>query len=213
MKNLTQILLPGNEASDQLEAALANGLMRVDQCRSDFVKGLPVQEAENIQLGPGNDEYLSRRICGQDVIVVAKNLAPKMVIHAVPEKDRRALFMSINPRSDLVFNGRSARPFDVFLSAGPDGYTTVGDFRFNIGIGIRKTRIFSACAALASVGEEDDRLNALVLPREQNLGQRLHHALMQSRRSPATPASGNPGSQCWRTGERSHLPARVTCIG
>jgi AraC-like DNA-binding protein len=94
--------------------------------------------------------------------------------------------MSLNPRSDFVFNGRVARPFDLFLSAGRDGYMTTGEDRRGIAIAIRKTRLTSACAALAGVGAEDVALRDLVLTLERDTGQRLCQTLTVA----VTPADG-----------------------
>ena len=55
---------------------------------------------------------------------------------------------------------------------------TTGRDRHNLAIGIRKTRLISACAALAGVGAEDVKLRDLVLAREQDAGQRLRRALI-----------------------------------
>jgi AraC-like DNA-binding protein len=142
------------------------------------VAGLPVQESESIQLGPGTGEYRSRRISGHDLVVMSYKVAPRLAIHTVPKKGWAILFMPLNRRSEFVFNGYLAQPFDLFLSAGPDGYLTTGEDRCNIAVGIRETRLVSACAALAGVGEEDVTLRDLVVPREQVMGQRLHHGLI-----------------------------------
>jgi AraC-like DNA-binding protein len=99
--------------------------------------------------------------------------------------------MSLNPRSDWVVNVCAARPLDLFLSAGGDGYMTTGRDRYNLAIAIRKTRLISACAALAGVGAEDVTLRDLVLARKQDVGQRLRRALIGA----VTPADGEPSSR------------------
>jgi AraC-like DNA-binding protein len=147
-----------------------------------------VKESESIQLGPGKSEYVSRRVCGRDLIVLSYRVAPKLAVHTVPRKDWAVLVMSLNPRSDLVFNGRVAQPFDLFLSVGADGYMTTGRDRRGVAIAVRKTRLISACAALAGVGAEDVRLRDLVLAREQDSDQRLRRALICA----AAPAGDEP---------------------
>jgi AraC-like DNA-binding protein len=178
MSDLYRILFPVSGTIEQKQDAEAGREMRVSSRRSDFVAGLPVKESESVQLGRGTGEYISRRFVGRDLVVMPFRVAPKLAIHTVPKKDWVVLLMRLNRRSDFVFNGCVARPFDLCLSAGPDGYMTTGEDRCNIAIGIRKTRLTSACSALAGVGAEDVRLRDLILPREQVMGERLCHGLV-----------------------------------
>ena len=157
---------------------MADSTWRVSRRRGDFLAGLPVQESESVQTGPGKGMYRSQRICGRDLVLMSYSFVPKMVVHTVPQRDWAILLMSLKPQSDLAFNGRAARPFDLFLAAGRDGYTTTGKDRHNLAIGIRKSRLVSACAAVAGVGEEDVVLSDGVLQRKQVLGRRLHRILI-----------------------------------
>jgi AraC-like DNA-binding protein len=128
--------------------------------------------------------YQSQRICGRDLMLMSYSFAPKMVVHTVPQRDWAILLMSLKPQSDLAFNGRAARPFDLFLSAGRDGYMTTGKDRHNLAIGIRKSRLVSVCAAIAGIMEEDVVLSDGILQRQQVLGQRLHSALIGNTAQP-----------------------------
>jgi len=186
-----QRLGPGNEEIDQQREAGADSGMRPSHRRTDFLAGLPVQESESVQLGPGTAEYVSRQVHGRDLVVLSYKIQPKLTVHTVPKRDWVFLMTSLNPRSDWVFNGCVARPSDLFLSAGRDGYMTTGQDRHIIAIGIRRTRLISACAALSGVGAEDVRLRDLVLPREQDIGQRLRRALIAA----ATGAGDKPLSR------------------
>ena len=178
MIELSQAFLPEHETNEQEPSAGADSAWRVSRRRSDFVAGLPVQESESVQTGPGEGKYRSRRIFGRDLVLMYYSFSPKMLVHTVPKRDWAVLVMSLEPQSDLVFNGRAARPFDLFLSAGRDGYMTTGEDRRNLAIGVRKSRLVSACAAVAGVGEEDLVLSDVVLQREQILGQRVYRALI-----------------------------------
>jgi AraC-like DNA-binding protein len=178
MNKLFEAFLPGHETSEQERSAMTECTWRESQRRGDFLAGLPVQESESVQTGPGKGKYRSQRICGRDLVLMSYSFAPKMVVHTVPQRDWAILLMSLKPQSDLAFNGRAARPFDLFLSAGRDGYMTTGKDRRNLAIGIRKSRLVSACAAVAGVGKEDVVLSDCVLQREQVLGQRVHRALI-----------------------------------
>jgi len=191
MSEIFQTLLPGNETIEQPRFAGAGRVLRVDRRRRDFVAGLPIAESESVQLGPGRGEYVSRRVCGRDLVILCYKWEPKLVVHSVPNEDWVVLLMPLNERSEFVFNGRVARPLDLFLSAGRDGYMTTGKDRVNIAIGIRKTRLISACAALAGIGAEDVGLRDLVLPPEQDTGRPLRHMLIDA----ATPSEDEPLSQ------------------
>jgi AraC-like DNA-binding protein len=175
---------------DQQRDAGAAGGIRLNRRRREFLAGLPVGQSESIQLGPGAGECVSRRVCGRDLVIVSYRVAPRLAVHTVPKKDWCILLMSLKDRSEFVFNGHVARPFDLFLSVGRDGYMTTGDDRRNIAIGIRRTRLISACAALAGVGVEDVTLRDLVLPPELDTGQRLRRTLIGA----GTPAGGEPQS-------------------
>lgn len=59
-------------------------------------------------------------------------------------------------RGDYLFNGQLARPYDIFVSAGCDGYTSSGEDRDNVSIGLRKSRLQTTLAALA--GFHPDRI-------------------------------------------------------
>ena len=192
MSNHFKIRLPeNNKAIDGQQDATASRLIRLDCRRRDFVADLPVEESESVQLGPGTVEYVSRRCYGRDLVIMSHQVAPKLAIHTVPSRDWIILLMSMNERSNFVFNGRLARPFDLLLSAGYDGYMTTGEERRNIAIAVRRIRLISACAALAGVGVEEVTLRDLTLSLEQDMGQRLRRLLI----SAATSSGGELLSQ------------------
>jgi AraC-like DNA-binding protein len=100
-----------------------------------------------------------------------------MAVHTVLKKGWVILLMPLNRQAAFVFNGHPARPFDLCLSTGRDGYMTTGKDRHNVAIIIRKARLTSACAALAGVGADDVALRDRVLAREEYSGPRLYRAL------------------------------------
>jgi AraC-like DNA-binding protein len=177
MIKLPQTLGHGHQEIDPRENSGLGSTTRVDQNRRDFVAGLPLTESESVQLGRGTATYTSRRIWGRDLVILSYRVAPRLAIQSVPRKDWVVLIMSLNERSEFVFNGQAARPFDLFLSAGGDGYMSLGKDRCNIAIGMRRTRLIADCAALAGVEPEDIALRDLALPAEQDRDQRLRRAL------------------------------------
>jgi AraC-like DNA-binding protein len=174
MSENTKALLPEKGTIER-----ASGVMQVNRSWSGFLHGLPVRESESIQLGPGSATgYRSRRFHGRELIILDYKTDPKQAIQVATERDWAVLLMSTNPRSNMVINGRAVRPFDLFLSTGPDGYMTTGTERRHIVVVIRKSRLIATCAALAGVDMEDISLADLVLAREQGSGQRLYRGLV-----------------------------------
>jgi len=165
-----------------------------------FVSGLPLQESESVQLEAGHAAYVSRRVLGREVVLMAYNVAPELRVHSVPHEDWLILFMAMNPRSAFVINGRQTRTWELTLAAGRDGYMTAGKDRRNLAVAVRKRRMAQACAALAGVGPEDIHLQDCVLLPEQDPDWRLRRALI----SAAGPAEGGRTSP----GEFS-MPAAV----
>jgi AraC-like DNA-binding protein len=178
MSEQVQSLSPGSEGDDPQHDADSGRLVRINRRRRDFLAGLPVQESESVQTGSGEGKYRSRRIYGRDLVFMSYSFSPKMVVHTVPERGWTIMLVSLEPQSDLVFNGREVRPSDLCLSTGRDGYMTAGKNRHNIAIAVRNSRLISACAAVAGVGAEDVVLNDLVIPRERVPSQRLHRDLV-----------------------------------
>ena len=139
MSEIFQTLLPGNETIEQPRFAGAGRVLRVDRRRRDFVAGLPIAESESVQLGPGRGEYVSRRVCGRDLVILCYKWEPKLVVHSVPNEDWVVLLMPLNERSEFVFNGRVARPLELLLSAGRDRAW-------------RRVVVLASAAAVAAVG-------------------------------------------------------------
>ena len=197
---LSQLLVPAGLARGSREASGRFSAMRVDERRPEFISGLPLQESESVQLGPGDAEYVSRRVLGRDVVLMAYNVAPELRVHSVPHKEWLILFMAMNPRSAFVINGRETRTWELTLAAGRDGYMTAGKDRRNLAVAVRKRLMAQACAALAGIGPEDVHLQDCVLLPEQDPDWRLRRALI----SAAGPAEGGRTSP----GEFS-MPAAV----
>jgi AraC-like DNA-binding protein len=189
---LSQLVVPAGLALGSLEASTRGSAMRVDERRPQFVSGLPLQESESVQLGAGHAAYVSRRVLGRDVVLMAYNVVPELRVHSVPHEDWLILFMAMNPRSAFVINGRETRPWELTLAAGRDGYMTAGKDRRNLAVAVRKRRLAQACAALAGIGPEDVHVQDCVLVPEQDRDWCLRRALISAARSPGG-ARASPG--------------------
>jgi AraC-like DNA-binding protein len=145
----------------------------------DLLPGMPILEAETAQLGRGKAEYASRHVCGRDIIIVRLQLSPRLAGHVVLDPDWIALMAPLSWHGDYVFNGLSARPGDVFLSAGRDGYASTGEGRDTIVIGARRTRIEAACRALAGGPVDAIALADQRLQLHAEIGCQLQRRLLQ----------------------------------
>jgi len=155
-----------------------SGVTRITYRSRDHMNGLPIEESETVQLGPGVAEFLSRQVCGRDIVVVELKLVPKFAGHVVPDGNWVVLMLPLRWRSSYLFNGFEARPFDLFLATGRDGYATSGKDRLTVAVGIRKTKLIEVCSALAGVGPEDVALKDLVLPLGFEVGNNMQHMLL-----------------------------------
>lgn len=113
----------------------------VRQRFSDFITDLPILQAESAQLGRGVARFMSVQACGRDMILTHLLLEPRLAGHVVPDPQWLCLMVPLRWRGDYVFNGITARPCDIYLSAGPNGYATVGEGRETIAVGIRRSRL------------------------------------------------------------------------
>lgn len=95
------------------------------------------------------------QVTGRDLLLFRSKVAPKMASIIVPHSDWMVLMAPVDWHGDFVFNGQEARPFDVFLSGGPDGYSTTTDRRHNLALGLRKSRLRETCARLSGLHVED----------------------------------------------------------
>jgi len=166
--------LTSDTATTALRSASGTHRPFRSSCCCDYLRGLPVKDAQRIQLGRGTAEYVSRRVCGRDLVVTSLRVAPRIAAHTVPDDDWVMLLMPLRWGSGYVVNGWESRPYDVFLIAGRDGLTTVADHRSNVGIGVRRSRLVTACAALAGLEREDIVLRDAVLQPGPDAGRRLH---------------------------------------
>lgn len=152
---------------------------KIDLTHQDFWKGLPVLQSETAQLRPGRLVYEMLQITGRDMLVFRSRVAPKMASTIVPHPDWMVLIAPVNWLGEYVFDGQVARPFDVFVSAGPDGYSTTSERRHNLALGLRRSRLRDACAKLSGRYIEDIALDDQRIALGQALGTRFHRRILE----------------------------------
>lgn len=118
------------------------------------------------------------QVTGRDLLLFRSKVAPKMASIIVPHSDWMVLMAPVDWHGDFVFNGQEARPFDVFLSGGPDGYSTTTDRRHNLALGLRKSRLRETCARLSGLHVEDIPLDDQRIALGSALGTRFHRRIL-----------------------------------
>ena len=159
---------------------LAGFPAKTDLTHQEFWRGLPVLEAETVQIGPGNPVYKMLQITGRDLLIFRSKVAPKMASTIVPHPDWMVLMAPVNWQGAYVFNGQVARPFDVFVSGGPDGYSSTSDRRHNLALGLRKSRLRDACAHLSGLHIDDISLDDQRIALGSALGTRFHMRMLEA---------------------------------
>jgi AraC-like DNA-binding protein len=143
----------------------------------DYAHDLPVIDGGIVQLGRGDATLLSERTGGQDTVLSRLRVEPRLIGALVPDPDWLAIVVPFRWRGDYRFNGQVARLYDVFVSSGPNGYVTIGEGRDTVGVGIRKSRLQAACAALQGVGPEEVQFADIHIALGPTSGRQLHSRL------------------------------------
>jgi AraC-like DNA-binding protein len=73
-----------------------------------------------------------------------------------------------------------ARPFDVFVFAGPDGYSSIGAGRHNLSLGMRKSKLRETCASLSGRYIDDIALDNQRIALGPDLGTRFHRRILET---------------------------------
>ncbi|PCD75529.1 helix-turn-helix domain-containing protein [Pseudothioclava arenosa] len=153
---------------------------KTDLTHQEFWRGLPTLQAEAVLLGPGRLEYKMLQVTGRDLLIFRSKVAPKMASTIVPHPDWVVLMVPVDWHGDYVFNGQVARPFDVFVSGGPDGYSTTGEKRHNLALGVRKSSLKEACANLSGRYIEDVALDDQQIALGAAVGTRFHRRILET---------------------------------
>jgi AraC-like DNA-binding protein len=164
----------------ELASHLSRFPARADLTHQEFWRGLPVLQMETAQLRPGRPVYEMLQITGRDLLVFRSKVAPKMANTIVPHPDWMVLMAPVDWLGDYVFNGQVARPFDVFVSVGPDGYSTTTERRHNLALGLRKSKLRETCASLSGRYIDDIALEDQRMVLGSAFGTRFHSRILET---------------------------------
>lgn len=120
------------------------------------------------------------QVTGRDLLLFRSKVTPKMISTVVPHPDWMVLMAPVSWLGPYVFNGQVARPFDVFVSGGPDGYSTTNERRHNLALGLRKSRLREACANLGGLHVEDIALDDQRMSLGSALGTRFYRRILET---------------------------------
>ncbi|SFL56681.1 AraC family transcriptional regulator [Shimia aestuarii] len=143
-------------------------------------RGLPLLQSEAVQLGPGSHVYEMLQVTGRDMLIFRSNFAPKMASTIVTHPDWMVLMVPVRWLGDHVLNGQLARPFDVFVFAGPDGYSSTGMGRHNLSLGIRKSKLKETCAIMSGRCIDDINLDDQRMALGPGLGTTFHRRILET---------------------------------
>jgi hypothetical protein len=121
---------------------------------ADHVCDLPIKEAETFQIGRGTTSFDSALACGENLIIARLRVVPKLAGYIVPDNDWMVFMLPLSWSGEYIFNGTSAERDHIFVAASRYGYSTVGENRHTLTVGVRKASLKRACAALA--GNDED---------------------------------------------------------
>jgi AraC-like DNA-binding protein len=153
---------------------------KTDLTHQEFWRGLPVLQSETAQLRAGRPVYKMLQVTGRDLLIFRSKVAPKMASTIVPHPDWMVLMAPVSWLGGYVFNGQVARPFDVFVSGGPDGYSTTNERRHNLALGLRKSRLRDACANLSGRYTDDIAIDDQRIALGPALGTRFHRRILET---------------------------------
>lgn len=150
------------------------------ETHGQLTKGLPVLVQEATQLERGGAVFITRQVCGRDLVLSELRFAPRLTGHIVLEPEWCAFFAPLGWHGDFLFNGREARRNNLFLSAGPDGYATLGRKRHTLVLGLRKAPLRDACAALTGAPIDVAVLSDRTLTLDSVTGRAFRHGVTQA---------------------------------
>jgi AraC-like DNA-binding protein len=131
----------------------AGGNFGVRPALGDLVGSLPLLEQETVQLGSGKPAFAARQVLSRDLVMFQSKVSPRLVGNVVPDPAWMVFMLPLGWRGEYRFNGVVARPLDVFMAGDPCGYTTVGEARNTLAIGVRRARLEHDTRALAGDAE------------------------------------------------------------
>ena len=164
---------------DKLAKFLSRFPAKTDLTHQRFWSGLPVSYADSVQVGAGDPIYKMVQVTGRDLLVFRSKVTPKMVSTVVPHPDWMVLMAPVSWRGAYVFNGQVARPFDVFVSGGPDGYSTTNDRRHNLALG-REIETAGCMRRLSGLDVEDIALDDQRIGLGSDLGTRFYRRILET---------------------------------
>ena len=125
--------------------------LRANRTFQTYFDRLPIQEIEAVQLGGGTFDHRSLEIWGRDSVVVRDRLTPLASFTMVPDPDWVMILWPHVWDGDFRVNGHLSAPNSVFFRFDGGEWFTGAARRDTLSIGIRRSALVTACAALSGV--------------------------------------------------------------
>ncbi len=114
----------------------------------DYLSRLPVEESVLVQLEPGDLGLSSIDVRGRESFIVRFKTGARSIWTMVPEPQWVGFLVPISWAGEYLLNGMAAKPNSVFQLDGTQEYDTVTEQRDAVTVGVRRSVLASAAAAL-----------------------------------------------------------------
>lgn len=125
---------------------------------AEHVHGLPLRDWDFAQLGRGEPGFRSAKASNANALILRLRSRPKASMTKVPAAGWMALVMPLRWNGEFRINGDRAMPGRIHVLCGNHGFTSLGQERDVLTIGLRVATLRRAVADLACVEEEDVNL-------------------------------------------------------
>ena len=136
-----------------------------------------VKQEETVQLGRGDAVWLSVWACGLDAVLTLMHCDTSHCTNVALYSDWVAIVAPTELKDTVRVNGWEADCTALYLAASPNGYSAAGGGRAGLVLGLRRTRLAEACAALAGIDREDVEIRDLVVSLGRKGAEGLHAML------------------------------------
>lgn len=157
---------------------------------SDYFSNLPIKAGLAVIFRDGDRDLPSTKLYGRNIIIVRTQFEPRIAGSVLIEPDWVAFFVPLGFAGTFLFTGCEAIDNRLYVSAGPFGYTTIGERRDTVAIGIRRKTLL---AAFADLNIPEDRLTDAALDLDPTGFKRLRKLIDNT--TADTPAVGEDADE------------------
>lgn len=162
MRNEGQIFrVPGLQSDESCQARTPKGTTMPwvsVTTHAEHVRGLPLRDWDFTQIGRGELDFRSAKASGDNALIFRLRTRPKASMTKVPSAGWMALVIPLRWNGEFRINGDRAKPGRVHVLCGNHGFTSLGQERDVLTIGLHIATLRRTVADIACVQEEDVRI-------------------------------------------------------